>query len=104
VTGPIDRHDLRMARVSVNYLISALTLVRKPVPPAARRLADHLDQALTACGQEPVAPQPQWVTTAEVAELLGCSPRTARRIAARVGYRAGRDWLIPIDAIEGTDE
>ena len=42
MTGPIDRHDLRMARVSVNYLISALTLVRKPVPPAARRLADLL--------------------------------------------------------------
>ncbi|MGO9098864.1 MAG: helix-turn-helix domain-containing protein [Mycobacterium sp.] len=97
--------DLKMAIVAVAYYRRAHILSKRPVPPSADRLADHLQQTLlSANGQEMPAAQTHWLSTRQAARLLGCSDRTARRIAARVGRRIGRDWLIPADAIREEDE
>ncbi len=41
------------------------------------------------------------MTTTEVAAQLGCSTRTARRLAPRLGgHRVGTVWLIPRDSLE----
>jgi hypothetical protein len=71
------------------------------LPPSADygQLAEALRSALAADGREPVAEQPDWVSTRQAARKLGCSERNARRIAARVGHRVGRQWLIPADAL-----
>jgi hypothetical protein len=95
----LDRADLKMALVAVSWYRRAFVLAKRPVPAAADRLAEHLQQALAVNGQEIVAAQPHLISTRQAAELLGCSDRTARRIAARVGRRVGREWLIPVDAI-----
>ncbi len=95
----LDRTDLHMARVAVAWYVRAHHLHRRPVPPAAYRLADRLDDTLAADGHQPVVPQPHWLTTAQAATRLGCSTRQARRIAEKVGRRIGRQWLIPDDAL-----
>lgn len=95
----LDRTDLHMARVAVAWYVRAHHLHRRPVPAAAYRLTDHLEEALSADGPDPVAPQPHWLTTAQAATRLGCSTRHARRIAQKVGRRIGRQWLIPADAV-----
>jgi excisionase family DNA binding protein len=94
----LDDTDIRMALVAASYYRRAHILCKRPVPAAADRLINHLTH-LAANGQDSVAAQPHWLTTRQAAELLGCSDRTARRIAARVGRRVGREWLIPVDAI-----
>jgi hypothetical protein len=96
----LDRADLRMALAAVSYYRRAHILAKRPVPTAADALAEHLEQALmSASGQDDVAAQPEWLSTGQVARLLGCSERTARRIAARIGSRVGRDWVISADAL-----
>lgn len=100
----LDRADLRMALAAVSYYRRAHILAKRPVPPAADMLAQRLEQAMAASGQEPVAPQQEWLSTRQAARLLGCSDRTARRIAARIGRRAGRDWVIPVDALPQREE
>lgn len=102
----LDRPDLRMALVATSWYRRAHILAKRPVPPAADRLAQHLEQALGALatnGQADGAAQPHWLTTRQVAQQLGCSDRTARRIATRIGHRIGRDWLIPADAVREED-
>jgi hypothetical protein len=47
---------------------------------------------------EPAAAQ-HWLSTRQTAQQLGCSDRTARRIAQKVGHRIGREWLIPAAAL-----
>ena len=100
----LDSTDLRMAAVAVEYYKRAHILSRRPVPEAAYRLSDHLSQALAVNGQGTVAPQPDWLSTGQVAERLGVSPRTARRVASRVGCRVGRTWLVPTDALPSASE
>lgn len=102
----LDQTDLRMAWVTANYYRRAHILAKRPVPAAADRLADHLQAALTvsANGQGSVVAQPDWVSTGEAARQLGCSERTARRLAARVGRRVGRERMIPVDALPGEEE
>ncbi|KLO29522.1 hypothetical protein [Mycobacterium haemophilum] len=95
----LDRADLKMALAAVAYYRRAHILSKRPIPPAADRLAAHLEQALSACGQEDVARQSDWLSTEQLAQRLNCSTRTARRIATRIGRRAGRDWLVPADAL-----
>jgi hypothetical protein len=95
----LDSCDLRMALAAVSFYRQTHIHAKLPIPPAADRLADHLEQALSVNGQEDVAPQPQWITTAEFACRMGCSERTARRRAAEIGRRVGRVWLIPADAL-----
>lgn len=96
----LDRTDLRMALIALNYYIRALQLVHRPVPPAAHRLADHLTTAMAVNGQESQRVTTDWITTDEAAKRIGCSQRHARRLAARIGTRTGRQWLIPADALE----
>jgi hypothetical protein len=94
-----------MALAAVSYYRRAFVLSRRPVPPAADALVEHLEQALmSASGQESVASQADWLSTRQAARLLGCSERTARRMAARIGRRAGRDWIIPADALPQRQE
>lgn len=100
----LDKTDLRMALVAVSYYRHAYILAKRPVPAAADRLVGRLETALAASGQEPVAVQPHWLSTRQLADRLRCSDRTARRIAARHGHRLGRDWLIPADAVTGDEE
>jgi len=95
----LDRVDINMARVAVAWYIRAHHLHKRPVPAAAYRLADHLEDAVSANGPECVVPEPDWMTTGEVAARLKCSTRHARRIAERIGKRVGRQWLIPPDAL-----
>jgi AraC-like DNA-binding protein len=97
--------DLRMALAAVSYYRRAHILSRRPVPPAADALVEHLEQALmSASGQESVAPQAEWLSTGQVARRLGCSERTARRMAPLIGRRAGRDWVISADALPQRQE
>jgi hypothetical protein len=35
---------------------------------------------------------------------LRCSERTARRIAAEVGKKIGRQWMAPADALPTTED
>lgn len=88
----LDRTDLRMALVAVEYYRRAHRLIKRPVPLAADLLADRL-QAMAANGPDDTVRQQHWLTTAEVAARLGISERHARRIATRHGKRVGRQWL-----------
>jgi hypothetical protein len=67
------------------------------------QLVEAFTTALSADGREPVAAQQEWVSTRQAATILGCSERQARRIAAQVGHRVGRQWLIPKDALPEED-
>jgi AraC-like DNA-binding protein len=100
----LDRADLKMALVAVSWYRRAFVLAKRPVPPAAERLAQHLEEALAANGQETLAAQPHWVSTKQMAQRLGCSDRTARRIAKQVGHRVGRAWIIPADALPSEED
>jgi hypothetical protein len=103
MTGPLDATDLKTARAAVAYYMRGHQLVHKPIPPAAVRLAAHLEQAMSANGLDSVVPQPHWITTTEAARQLGCTPRHARRIAQQIGHRIGRQWLIDPDALPEDD-
>jgi hypothetical protein len=101
----LDSTDIRMALAATHYYRRAFVLLKRPVPPAADRLVDHLQQALVAAnGQETAAAQPHWYSTRQVAQLLGISDRTARRLAKQIGQRVGRAWIIPADALPSEDE
>ena len=96
----LDPLDLRTALRAVGFWRSAHRFSRVPVPPAADRLAANLEAALVAFErQQDVVPQPQWLTTAEVADRMQCSANTALRLARRVGHRVGRIWLTPDTAL-----
>ena len=102
MTG-LDATDIRMAQVCVNYYISALKHMKRPVPESAHHLLANIT-ALADIGQEPVVVQQELLTTAEVAQRLGCSTRTAQRIANRVGYPLGPILVVPADAIVGDED
>lgn len=102
MTSPLDATDLKTARAAVAYYMRGHQLVHRPIPPAAIRLAAHLD-AMADDGHTSVVPQPQWLSTAEAAARLGQSQRTVRRIAQRCGRKIGRTWLIPADALPTED-
>ncbi len=99
LTGPLDELDLKTALAVVSYFRRAHQLSKRPVPPAADRLADHLQVLMSSVGHEPVVAQPNWLTTAEVAARLNISQRHARRIAARIGKRIGHQLVVPADAL-----
>ena len=97
--GQLDATDLRMARVAVEFYRRACVLSRRAIPPAADRLAGHLEQAMSEVGHASVVPPQEWLTTQQIAERLGCSQRHAQRIANKYGTRHGWTWLTPADAI-----
>ncbi|MHA6511320.1 helix-turn-helix domain-containing protein [Tessaracoccus sp. Z1128] len=82
---------------------------RNGLPPSTK-LA-QLAEALTAAGHTDTAEdadvQPDAMTTAEAAAQLGCSERTARRMAPALGGRnIGGRWLVDrlavAEHLEGT--
>ena len=87
----LDSADLRTVRAAVLWFIASYQRDHKPAPPAAHRALDNLTRAMSVCGQETVAPQPQWIATTEAAKRMGCTPRHARRIVRL------RDGLIESD-------
>ncbi len=93
----LDPLDIRTALAAVEFWRSAHRLSRLPVPPALDRAAANLQVAFNR--QEDVVPQPDWLTTTEVADRMHCSANTALRTARRLGRRVGRIWLTPADAI-----
>ena len=103
MTDPLDATDRAMARVALSYYVRAHQLAKRPIPPAAVRLAAHLEQGMADDGHTSVVPQPQWLSTAEAAARLGQSERTVRRIAQRCGRKIGRTWFIPADALATED-
>lgn len=95
----LDRTDLQTAAVAVEYYRRAHLLSKRPIPPAADRLAEHLRDLVSVNGQGNGTAEQHWFTTTQTAQQLQCSERTARRIARRVGRKVGRQWLIPADAL-----
>ena len=95
----LDATDLHMARVAVEFYRRACLLSKREVPPAATRLAGHLEQAVSEVGHAPMVPPQEWLTTQQIAQRLGCSQRHAQRIAAKYGTRHGWTWLVPADAL-----
>ncbi len=95
----LDRTDLRMALVAIRYYMHGHRLIKRPIPDAAYRLADHLEQCMSATGPDVVVPQEQWVTTAEAARRTGYSERHIRRLAPLIGRKIGRSWAIRADAL-----
>jgi hypothetical protein len=95
----LDAVDLRTALVGLLWIRRHRELHRQPPSPSIERALEHLACALAANGQAPQPTSRELLTTAEVAKRLGCSQRTARRIAARYGTRHGRQWLTPADRL-----
>lgn len=98
----LSRADLKMLVAAVRHYLSVHDYIKQPVPPALRRLPEHLE-ALSASGQEPDGVSQQWITTTEAAKRTGVSARTVRRQCqtGRIkAQRAGRDWQIPADAVQ----
>jgi hypothetical protein len=91
----LDHRDLKMALAAVGYFRRAHELSNMPVPPAADRLTERLNSMMSAVGQEDVAPQPNWLSTEELATRMDICPRQARRIAKRIGQKVGGRWWIP---------
>lgn len=99
----LDRADIRTAMAAVKFWKRVHEFSNVAVPPAADRLLERLEALMAANGQESVVSEQQWLTTDQIAERMQCSERTARRIAARVGKRIGRQWLAPPDALPTED-
>jgi hypothetical protein len=95
----LDQLDLRTALAVVEFFRRAHVLSKRPVPPTVTQLSERLTSLLAEGGQETVVYQQDWLTTRQVSARLRCSQRTARRIAAQVGRKAGQQWLIPAEAI-----
>ena len=94
----IDRIDLETCRVGLLWIRRHRELHRQPPSAAIERALAHL--SVSANGRDDGAPHADWITTAELAARLGCSQRHARRLAARIGARVGRQWLIPPEVLE----
>jgi hypothetical protein len=99
----LDPLDIRTALAAVEFWRSAHRLSRVPVPPALDRAADNLTTLMAVNGQCQNASQQDWLTTDQIAERLRCSVRTARRVAAEVGKKVGRQWMAPAEALPSED-
>ncbi|MGC5246429.1 helix-turn-helix domain-containing protein [Gordonia sp. DT219] len=100
----LDDTDCAAARFVIAEFTRRRRLTGRPIPPAVARLHHRLT---SVGGHEPPAPQPdskseqpELLDTAEVAELLGCSTRHVRRIAAALdAHQIGGRWLYPKPAV-----
>lgn len=93
----VDGDDLRLLGAAVAELQRARR--RNALPPLPR--LDVLARALAVSGQSDSAeaPEPETepdvIDVTEAARLLDCSPRTARRLAPRLGGRlVGGRWVV----------
>ena len=90
----LTEHQVRAARYCVAEVVRRRLLNGAPVPPWLRTLHQHLS---SADGTECQVVQQQseaMIDTAEAAQILGCSTRYIRRIAADLDgqHIAGR-WI-----------
>jgi hypothetical protein len=99
----LDLADIRTALAAVEFWRSVHRCSRLPVPQALDRVTERLKALMAVNGQGSVVPQQEWLTTDQIAERLRCSERTARRIAAEVGKKVGRQWMAPADALPMED-
>lgn len=90
--------DLRTCRNALLSIQRQRELGRQsPIEGFARTL-NALEEALsaTASGSDHVAMEHNWITTQQMAELIGCSTRRVRQIATELGgEKLGRDWRFP---------
>ncbi len=98
MTVTLTDDQARAAQYAVAEFLRRRRISGQPTPPAVARLAQHL--AMSAHGPQPVcAPtplKPEMCDTQEVAHILGCSTRHARRLAPTLEAQriAGR-WVYP---------
>ena len=109
VVGPVvvvSGEWLRLTLTAVMVAERALRLRGSADTDAHRVLAAALKSALSACPATDI-PAPagaqtdsqRWLSTEEVAEMLDCTPRSARRLAPLLdGQKSGR-WFIPERAV-----
>lgn len=74
----------------------------RPAHPAWEHLAELLDMAAWPPPDKPETPahEPELMTTTAAADLLGVSPRTARRLAPQLdGVRIGGRWHVNANAV-----
>jgi hypothetical protein len=93
-----------MALVALAYYQSAYVIMGRPIPPEAERLEPRLRALMSANGPESDTSLEKLKTTGQIAQRLNISQRHARRIAEKVGYRVGRQWLTPEDALALPEE
>lgn len=98
--GQLDATDIHTIVVAPVWIQRHRELHRQPPSPSIHRAIDHLTIALAVNGQAAQPNTRQLLTTAEVAQLVGCSKRQARRIAARIGTRHGHQWLVTTERLE----
>lgn len=99
----LDLLDIRAALAALRFHRRAHEESRLSVPPALDRAADNLQALMAVNGQSDNTSRQDWLTTDQIAERLQCSERTARRIAAEVGKKIGRQWMAPADALPTED-
>ncbi len=96
----LDDTDLHAIAVALLWIRRHRELHRQTPSPSIERALDHLTSTMAANGQAAQPNPRELLTTAEVAQRVGCSTRQARRIAARYGTRHGHMWLTPADRLE----
>lgn len=96
---------------TLRYAVAVAVREKHRAGMAPGPLLDQLDQAaahaLESANRHTDAPIPpsgppsdQWIDTAEVARRLGCTPRTAQRLAPRLdGRKIGGVWLVDPDTL-----
>jgi hypothetical protein len=97
----LDVTDLQNCRLGLIWIQRHREIHGQPPHPAFSRALDAIEAALSmsANGPEPVAVSENW-TTAELAEQLGVTTRSARRIAKKLGApKHGASWVIPKGSI-----
>ena len=106
---PVE-HGVLLTGSAIDAVVLAIELAqsaraRNGLPPSTMFAALH--QALSPTGQADIAQEPteqscsrDMVPSVEAAQLLGCSPRQARRLAPSLGgSQVGGRWLLDRQAI-----
>lgn len=102
MTG-LDDIDLRAARHVIAEYARRRRLAGQPIPSSVVRLHTHV--LMSACGPEHVGAQEESTTVEHVdshqaADLLGCSERHVRRLAADLdGHRIAGRWVFDRSAV-----
>lgn len=103
----IDEEYVPVIRYAVNVAQQYRKERRLPELSSLARVASELSVGGHADTPEAPPGDPDFMTTSEAAELLGCSRRTAARLAPRLGGRrtSSGPWLLDrlavIEHIEG---
>lgn len=92
----LEDEDLDLVQYAVNLAQRYRRSSGLPESPSLARLAAQLSVAGHADTPEAPIAQPEYMTTSEAAELLGCSRRKVARLAPRLGGRrtSSGPWLL----------